>query len=220
MEYNITPIILGNNGDNLYGSVNDAILIYNLFYIFYLNENIWNEPYIFLDNQVNMKNINTCIANIKINNNIILIYFSGHSNKNGNLLFHQLFVSSEYILNEINNRVCDNTNIFFIIDSCFSSKFISNNDYCNIKKIYYLVSCDKIQKSKEIIVKYNSDMFTFKNINEEKDNIVIGIFTFYLYKVLKYKNMTNIFDWKNITKNNIWKMIDGNFGQTIYYIEK
>ena len=102
MEYNITPIILGNNGDNLYGSVNDAILIYNLFYIFYLNEDIWNEPYIFLDNQVNMKNINTCIANIKINNNIILIYFSGHSNKNGNLLFHQLFVSSEYILNEIN----------------------------------------------------------------------------------------------------------------------
>jgi hypothetical protein len=224
MKYNITSIILGNNNDNLFGSVNDAILIYNLFYIFYLNNPNWNMPNILLDHQVKLINIINSIKNINTkNNNIILIYFSGHSNKNGDVQFHDMCLSNNYILDEINNNIAVPCDIFFIIDSCFSSNFIGNqecNSFDKINKIYYLVSCDKKQKSKEIIINYEPDMFKIKPLLENKTKIVIGIFTFYLYKLLKYKNIDDILEWKNIIKYDIWKMIKDNFGQTIYYIEK
>ena len=87
----IYSIILGNNQNNLFGSKNDAILIYNLFYSFYLKNENWQEPNIYLDENLKiediMKKINS--FNIKsIKNNIsLIIYFSGHSDKNGKLQF-------------------------------------------------------------------------------------------------------------------------------------
>ena len=223
MKYNIIPIILGNNCNDtnlLYGSVNDAILIYNLFYTFYLKNTTWKKPYIFLNINVKLQNIinfiKKCNSQETINYNIFLIYFSGHSDKNGNLQFHQESVSSNTILKEI-NKIFFNTEVFFIIDSCFSSNFISSNIFNNINKIRYLVSCDKNQKSKEIVINYDDNMFKNMPIENKKPKIVIGIFTFYLYKSLKNRNITDINYWGNIINDNIWFMIEKIHGQKIYY---
>ena len=71
MEKEIYSIILGNNQDELYGSENDAILIYNLFYTFYLKKSIWKKPIIYLNKDVNIENIINSIKSI--NNNSIII---------------------------------------------------------------------------------------------------------------------------------------------------
>ena len=87
---NIKSYIIGDNGNDLFGTHNDAKLIYNLFYIFYLKKkNIWHTPELYLNNMLQ-----------KINKgNIILIYFSGHSNKNGNIIIKNISYSVNYFLN-------------------------------------------------------------------------------------------------------------------------
>ena len=58
-------VIIGYNYNNLLGSENDAILIYNIFYRFYLqNKKIWIKPKIFLNENVKLNLIKDCIKNI------------------------------------------------------------------------------------------------------------------------------------------------------------
>ena len=79
---NIKSYIIGDNNDDLFGCHNDTKLIYNLFYTFYLkNKNIWNLPNIFVKDIFNEIVINE--------NNIIIIFFSGHSNKKGELIIRK-----------------------------------------------------------------------------------------------------------------------------------
>lgn len=221
---NIYPIILGNNNNNLYGSVNDSLLFYNIFYKFYNKYNNWKKPFLLTNKDVSKQNLLHIIKKIdrmdkELKN--IVIYFSGHSLKNGKLQFYNEYVSNQ-ILNQINSNIKFKINIYFIIDSCFSSNFIKNklNILINIKKISYLVSCDNKQTSKEIIIDNNKDFFKYKkNINYKKNKIIVGIFSFYLYKLILFKNINNLNDWKKIINFNIWKMIEKNYGQTIYYFE-
>ena len=214
MYNNIYPIILGNNGSNLFGSENDAILIYNLFYSFYLEDNIWKKPILYINNNVLIDNVLKTIKKIN-RNNLILIYFSGHSCKNGRLQFHDKYYSNDCILTKINSL--KKKYIYFIIDSCYSKKFIHNINYKNILKLNYIVSCSDIQKSKEIIID-NNDIVISKILNTKDSKIVMGIFTFYFYKLLKKKKIYNIEEWdKNILNNYIWKIIEKKYNQTLYY---
>tara|TARA_Y100000590_G_C15714365_1_gene1011373 strand:- start:1651 stop:2286 length:636 start_codon:yes stop_codon:yes gene_type:complete len=204
---NIKSYIIGDNGNDLFGTHNDAKLIYNLFYIFYLNKkNIWHTPELYLNNIFQ-----------KINkSNIILIYFSGHSDKNGNIIIKNTCYSVNYFLNLINLNKSD-CHVIFIIDTCYGKEFIQNNKYKYkfIKKIQYFVSYSETNNSKEFLINFNEDDYKYTKINKYS-KIVNGIFTYYFYKILKNKNY-NINDFKKIKDSQIWTYVKNNFNQEIFY---
>lgn len=204
----IKSYIIGDNGNDLFGTHNDAKLIYNLFYIFYLNKkNIWNTPELYLNN---------IISKINKSNNI-LIYFSGHSNKDGEIIINNNKYSSDYFLNLINSNNI-NCNVIFIIDTCYGNKFISKNNYKFIKKIEYFVSYSDNNISKEFLINLNHDDYKYTDI-KKYSKIVNGIFTYYFYKILKNKYY-DIYDFKKIKDSHIWNFVKKKFNQDIYYFEK
>ena len=207
---NIKSYIIGDNGNDLFGTHNDAKLIYNLFYIFYLNKkNIWNTPELYLNNICQ-----------KINkSNIILIYFSGHSDKNGNIIIKNKCYSVNYFLNLINSNksYCQ---VIFIIDTCYGKEFIQNNknEYKFIKKIQYFVSQSESNNSKEFLINFNEDDYKYTKINKYS-KIVNGIFTYYFFKILKNKNY-KINEFEKIKDSHIWTYVKNNFNQEIFYFSK
>jgi hypothetical protein len=214
----IYTIIMGYNKNNLFGSENDAILLYNLFYRFYLDYSFWEKPIIFLNKNVVFNNLIDNINNINITSDetIIIIYFSGHSSKCGKLQFFD----NEYSNIQILKKISKNTNIFFIIDSCFSKKFIIK-EYDKIKILRFIVSSYDDQTSKEIVIEYDHKMFLYKKLKYIHNKIVIGIFTLYFYKLVNIKNLYNIDNWKNkIINNPLWKLIENKYNQQIYYYQK
>jgi hypothetical protein len=225
LNYNIISILLGNDNNSLYGIKNDLLIIYNLFYKFHKNyidigNYNWYEPNIFINNKVKIKNIIDLIQEYRhIENLIIIIYFSGHSNTKGSLKFYDEFINANYIINSININLYKKTQIYFIIDSCFSKNFIVNDihNYKNIIKISYLVSCLENEYSKEIEIDYDETLFTYKKPSSLK--LIASIFTFYYIKLLYRRNITNINDFKKIINDKLWKMISTNYNQTLYYEE-
>ena len=233
---NIISILLGNDNTTLYGIKNDILIIYNLFYKFYKNHidvanYNWFEPNIFINKNLKIKNIIDLILEYRhIENLIIIIYFSGHSNTKGHLKFNDEFINAHNIINSININLYKKTQIYFIIDSCFSKNFIIHDiyNYKNINKIYYLVSCLENEYSKEIEVDYDENLFKYKNIyfkeNESSsifpsNKLVVSVFTFFYIKLLYRRNINNIDDFKNIINDKLWKMISKNYNQTVYYEE-
>lgn len=216
MYKKIYTIILGNN-ESLFGAINDAKIIYNIFYNFYINKKEWEKPYILLNENITIKNICNIVNNFN-NPEIILIYFSGHSNKHGKIKFYKSYISNIDILKNINNYIKNKSECYFIIDSCYSEKFTYNNNFeslTNINNIYFLVSSQSNQTSKEFIVKYNPELFTFSPI-KEKTKIPISIFTYYLSTYLK--EITYIKDIENnIINKNIWIIINKKYNQLIFF---
>ena len=50
--------------------------------------------------------------------------------------------------------------------------------------------------------------------------IVIGIFTYYFYKLLYEKNLNNLDNWKiNLVDNILWNIIEKKYNQKIYYVQ-
>jgi hypothetical protein len=217
MNKKIYTLILGNN-DKLFGAINDAKMIYNIFYKFYLKENIvWNKPDILLNDDITIHNIINFIKN-NIYDTLIL-YFSGHSDIYGNIKFYNEYVSNNLLLNIINYNISTKQNnyldLYIIIDSCYSEKFYktmknitTNHKNINyIKNIYYIVSSQENQKSKEILI---------ENDIEKNDLIPIGIFTYIFCNYLK--QIKHIDDIENIIlKKNIWNIIDIKYGQKICF---
>ena len=107
----IKSYIIADNGNDLFGTHNDAKLIFYLFYTFYLTKNNWYIPELYLNNII--KKINK--------RKIIIVYFSGHSNKNGNIIINKCY-SINYFLNLINANKC-NCQVIFIIDTCYGKEF-------------------------------------------------------------------------------------------------
>jgi hypothetical protein len=201
----IKSYIIGDNGNDLFGPHNDAKLIYNLFYIFYLKDkNIWNVPELYLNNIT--KRINK--------SNTIIIYFSGHSKKDGNIIIKDTTYSADYFLNLIDSNKYD-CDVIFIIDTCYGKKFISKNKYKFIKKIEYFVSQSDNNNSKEFLIELKKDDYKYTEI-KKFSKIVNGIFTYYFYKILKNKKY-NINEFKKIKDSQIWNYVKKNFNQEIYY---
>jgi hypothetical protein len=225
----IIPILLGNKDDTLYGVENDVILIYNLFYKYYNLNNNWFKPCILINKNTQLININKKLIKYfeyikSINNNdiniIIIIYFSGHSNSKGFLKFYNEYINLQTLVENINNYIIFKSNIYFIIDSCYSQNFISNITLTNtlIHNMYFMVSCNNKELSKEIEADYDINMFKFKNIKFNK-KIIVGIFTYYFIKILNARNINNIYEFKNIINDNLWKIISNKYNQTISYCE-
>lgn len=212
----IYSIILGNNNHTLFGAVNDAILIFNLFYTFYLENSIWAKPVILLNQDVIIEKILNNISNLSLNDNLI-IYFSGHSCKSGKLKFHNSFISKNNIICNLLEKFKNNFKLFFIIDSCYSKNFYNRK---SIKpSIKYILSSSEIQTSKEILLNYDKNIYPIME-PEKTSKVIHGIFTFYFYKILNNKKLSDIEKWKNeIKNNNIWKFIEKNYSQTTFYIE-
>jgi hypothetical protein len=121
-------------------------------------------------------------------------------------------------LNLINENIIFQSKIYFIIDSCFSKKFIKDYKFNKILKISYIVSCKGSQYSKEIVTEYEPDLFTFQNIIY-KPKIIVGIFTLYFVKLITAREITNINNFKNIINDKLLKIISIKYKQTIYFCE-
>lgn len=217
MYKKIYTIILGNN-ESLFGAINDAKIIYNIFYNFYINKKEWEKPYILLNENITIKNICNIVNNFN-NPEIILIYFSGHSNKVGKLKFNNLFISNNLLLEIINDNLNNMINLYIIIDSCYSEKFTQNINKINYNKlndIIFITSSRINQTSKEFIIVYNPDNFKHCLIKKNPQKIPISIFTFYFTMYLK--DIENIDDIENIIiKKNIWNIINKKYNQQIYF---
>jgi hypothetical protein len=204
----INSYLIGDNSNNLLGTHNDAKLIYNLFNSFFKLKSKWEKPQLFLNNFI----FNFIKKNKK--KTMFIIYFSGHSTKDGNVLVNNKYFDCLFFLNLIDNLKLNNVNVLFIIDSCYSEQFIKKKKYKYIKKIEFLVSCQKNETSKEILVDFERN--NYDNINYNYNKIVHGIFTFYLYKILK-KNKKLINNIKCIVNNPIFSNISKKFNQKIIY---
>jgi hypothetical protein len=222
MDFYIIPILLGNNMDSLFGIKNDLFIIYNLFYKFHLlYTNKWHKPFILINKHTSLNNI----KNIIINSNnfqskiIFIIYFSGHSSSKGYLKFYNENINSSILLDYFNKHLTYSSQIYFIIDSCYSKNFIENiNKYKNIEKIYFMGSSMENEHSKEIETDYDETLFKYKLIKPCK-KIVVSIFSLYFVKLLMIRNINNYQDFKNIINDKLWKMISIKYKQTIYYEE-
>jgi hypothetical protein len=200
-------VIIGYNYNNLLGSENDAILIYNIFYRFYLqNKKIWIKPKIFLNEMVKLNLIKDCIKNNKFSK--LIVYFSGHSSKESIFLYKKR-IKREVFLNEINKYLKNKIDLFLIIDSCYSEKFcFIENNFNFIQKKTFILSTNENQKSLEGFVNFNKKYFKFMKIKNITNNkVVLGIFTYNFCKLLYNKKIVNIENILDINKSPIWNQV-------------
>jgi len=211
MENKIIPIILGCNEDN-----NDVIIIYNLFYNIYKLSSNWIEPHIYTNNMVTINNLILIMKNYKdFIKPIFLIYFTGHSTQSGKLKFHNEDITAIILLKQINININNPYHIYFIIDSCFSKKFIVNYIPYKISYITYIVSSMEDETSRTIAMDYDNDVFDKITINKSK-YFIISIFTYYFVKLIRIRKY-NIDDFDKIPSDKLWKMIAKKYKQNIYY---
>jgi hypothetical protein len=211
MENKIIPIILGCNEDN-----NDIIIIYNLFYNIYKLSSNWIEPHIYTNNMVTINNLILIMKNYKdFIKPIFLIYFTGHSTQSGKLKFHNEDITAIILLKQINININNPYHIYFIIDSCFSKKFIVNYIPYKISYITYIVSSMEDETSRTIAMDYDNDVFDKITINKSK-YFIISIFTYYFVKLIRIRKY-NIDDFDKIPSDKLWKMIAKKYKQNIYY---
>lgn len=203
----IKSYILCDNGNNLFGSHNDGKLIYNLFYNYYLNNTNWLKPEI---------TFNSLFLDFNFDENFILIFFySGHSNKYGQIKIDNKYYSSDYFLKLINNKnkLCS---INFILDTCYSINFMTNKKYTNIIKLTYFLSQNKENKSKEFLINLKKEHYNYY-FKQNNNKIVNGIFTYYFHKVL-YEKKYNVNNWEMIKDHPNWKYVNIKFNQKIFFI--
>jgi len=217
MDNKIIPIILGyNNNDN-----NDVIIIYNLFYNIHKTSSNWIEPKIYIDNMVTINNLILIMKNYKdFIKPIFLIYFTGHSTQSGKLKFYNEDVTSIMLLKQINIHIYNPYHIYFIIDSCFSKKFIINYIPFKISYITYMVSSMDDETSGTIAMEYDNEVFdTLQAIQltiTKPKYFIISIFTYYFVKLIRIRHY-NIDEFNKIPSDRLWKMIAMKYKQNIYY---
>ena len=211
MDNKIIPIILGCNENN-----NDVIIIYNLFYNIYKSSSNWIEPHIYTNNMVTINNLILIMKNYKdFIKPIFLIYFTGHSTQSGKLKFYNEDITAIILLKEINININNPYHIYFIIDSCFSKKFIINYIPYKISYITFIVSSMEDETSRTIAMDYDNDVFDKITINKSK-YFIISIFTYYFVKLIRIRKY-NIDDFDKISSDKLWKMIAKKYKQNIYY---
>jgi glycosylphosphatidylinositol transamidase (GPIT) subunit GPI8 len=187
------PIIIGCSYNNeLKGSVNDAILMYNLFYN-YIN---LEKPILLIDKYRKI-NINILQKHLNKSENL-LIYFSGHCSYNGKIKIsdHELSCS------EIINLVYKPNDIIFIMDCCHSNTF-----YYDKYKFIYCTNNNEVAKECEVNTSKLLE-YPLVLLDKTKNKCPIGVFT-YFYFLLNKKNM-NIF----VGKNKVWRKIKRKYKQT------
>lgn len=218
MKDNIFSICLGNNLNNLYGSINDSILIYNYIYKLSMNKFYnynWKKPNILFNNSVAESNILKLIKNNKSDFNKLFIFYSGHGFLNGKLKIfksnnNKSLVSLEELIYQINKYV-KNIDLYVILDCCYSGKLIRNT-FSNISTINVISSTNNFEKASESITEISNveeRLLSLKeNLVKSKNNLIVGTFTFNFYILLEKFIVSNIENFKNLIRDNaIWKKI-------------
>ena len=212
MDNKIIPIILGYNNNNN----NDVIIIYNLFYNIHKSSSNWVEPKIYINTMVTINNLILIMKNYKdFIKPIFLIYFTGHSTPSGKLKFYNEDITSIMLLKQINIHISNPYHIYFIIDSCFSKKFIINYIPFKISYITYMVSSMDDETSGTIAMEYDEEVFDTLAIMKTK-YFIVSIFTYYFVKLIRIRHY-NINDFNKIPSDRLWKMIAMKYKQNIYY---
>lgn len=217
MKDNIFSICLGNNLNNLYGSINDSILIYNYIYKLSMNKFYnynWKKPNILFNSNVAESNIIKLIKNNNSNFNKLFIFYSGHGFLNGKLKIfksnnNKSLVSLEELIYQINKCV-KNIDLYVILDCCYSGKLIRNT-FSNISTINVISSTNNFEKASESITEISNveeRLLSLKeNLVKSKNNLIVGTFTFNFYILLEKFIISNIENFKNLIRDNIWKKI-------------
>jgi hypothetical protein len=199
MKY--SPIIIGCNYENsLKASINDALLMYNLFYDFHKN-NGWDEPILITDKY---KKISLQIIKDSLNKATgdIIFYFSGHGKKNGYIAISDNMLNCEIIVNMLNKG----RHIIFILDCCHSSSF------CHIG-CSFIYSSLYDEYAHECLTKIKLEyQYPILLMDKQNNKYPISVFTYFYFLTLKKTKM--IFN-KNCI---IWTEIKNKFNQTYFEI--
>ena len=217
MKDTILSICLGNDSKNLLGCKNDSILIYNLIMEFVDKEleEKWLTPYLLFNENITEKKIKNIIKNSDIFNKLF-IYYSGHGLLDGSInIFTNNMISDINFIKVLDSYISSNIELYIILDSCYAGSF-KILPYNKIKKIHLIGSTKSNQKANESIINFNNlekNIRYYKNsFNLFEDNIILGMFTYNFYNLLK-KSIYSINNWNKILDDNIWYLIDKNLDQ-------
>ena len=209
MNNRILGVFIGNNSGGLNGSENDALLLGQLKTI-NMNNNI------LIGEKASTQELEKCLINNKNKFDKLLIYFSGHGFSGGLLNFRDKIVRPTELYEIINRSINYEIDLLFILDCCYSGGFPAINNFQNIKRTFIFTACQSQEKSSETVADYNPHDFPLikpKNIHNK--NIIVGVFTYNLYKLIKVGNILNANDWFNLEKEDIWLVIENIINQRI-----
>jgi hypothetical protein len=194
------PIIIAcNYGDELKASINDAILMYNLFIMFHKFYS-WDIPDIYTDK---LKSIEVSENMFSEHENII-IYFSGHGFNEGKIKICNTFYSCD----ELKNIIGKDKNIIFILECCHASSFYSNNSR-------FIYSCRGDELANESIIKINKGyQYPMILIDKTNKKHPISVFT-YVFCVICRQNLNM---WATLN-NPSWQKIIKKYNQTVSFLD-
>jgi hypothetical protein len=197
MDNNFLIICIGNNSNNLNGCENDAILFYNLNFLY--------PKHLLLGKNATLKNLNKIfqLNNKKTN---IIIFFSGHGFKGGCLNLYDGILKPIEIYDSINSNFNDYVDLYLILDCCYSGGFPQIKNFNKIKNTYIIASCQENEKSSEIIIFYNSNYFPSWKPTYNNKKIVLGLFTVNLVEIIRKHNLYDIKKW--LDKNEYWEELE------------
>lgn len=197
MDNNFLLICIGNNSNNLQGCENDAILFYNLNFLY--------PKHLLLGKNASLKNLNKIfqLNNKKTN---VIIFFSGHGFKGGCLNLFDGVLKPIEIYDLINSNFEETIDLYLILDCCYSGGFPQIKNFNKIKNTYIFASCQENEKSAEIIIYYNLNYFQLWKpiINNKK--IILGLFTVNLVEIIKKNSLYDVKKWLN--KKDYWKELE------------
>ena len=168
------PIIIGCNYENsLKASINDALLMYNLFYDFHKN-NGWDEPILLTDKykKISLQAIKKALNK---GNGDVIFYFSGHGHKNGHIVISDITLNCEMILNMLNKK----RHIVFILDCCHSSSFHLNGHSFIYSSLYNEYAHECLTK-----IKFKHQ-YPILLMDKQNNKYPISVFTYFYFLTLK-----------------------------------
>jgi hypothetical protein len=197
MDNNFLIICIGNNSNNLNGCENDAILFYNLNFLY--------PKHLLLGKNATLKNLNKIfqLNNKKTN---IIIFFSGHGFKGGCLNLADGILKPIEIYDLINSNFNDCVDLYLILDCCYSGGFPQIKNFNKIKNTYIIASCQENEKSAEIIIFYNPSYFQSWKPTYNNKKIVLGLFTVNLVEIIRKNNLYDIQKW--LVKKDYWEELE------------
>ena len=197
MDNNFLIICIGNNSNNLQGCENDAILFYNLGFLY--------PKHLLLGKNATLKNLNK-IFQLNNKKRNVIIFFSGHGFKGGCLNLSDGILKPIEIYDLINSNFNEDVDLYLILDCCYSGGFPQIKNFNKIKNTYIIASCQKNEKSAEIIISYNLSYFeSWKPIINNK-KIILGLFTVNLVEIIRKNNLYDVRKWLN--QNEYWEELE------------